>query len=246
MTALDVSNTLGELVTDNPARARVLERLHLDYCCKGGRSLVDACTPLALDPQRVLADLLDVERAVEVNWSLLPPAQLADHIEQTHHAYLHAEFPRLSTLVAKVTDVHRARHPELADIGATYEDLRADLEPHLLKEERMLFPMIRELATSTERPQFHCGTLQNPIAVMLAEHDRAGELFTRLRSQTDGYRVPDDGCASYRMLFAGLTELEADTHLHIHKENNVLFPAVLRLESDRSGEVAASVARDAV
>lgn len=98
----------------------MLEHFHLDYCCKGGRSLADACTPLALDPQRVLADLLDVERAVEVNWSSLPPAQLADHIEQTHHAYLHAELPRLSTLVAKVVDVHGARHPELAGIAATY------------------------------------------------------------------------------------------------------------------------------
>lgn len=243
MTTLDVSNTLGELVTDNPARARVLERLHLDYCCKGGRSLADACTPLALDPQRVLADLLDVERA-EVDWASLPPAQLADHIEQTHHAYLHAELPRLSTLVAKVTDVHGTRHRELADIATTYEDLRADLDPHLLKEERMLFPMIRDLATSAERPQFHGDTLQKAIAVLMAEHDRAGELFTQLLAQTDGYRAPEDGCASYRMLFAGFAELEADTHLHIHKENNVLFPTVVRLERERAGEVALSAEED--
>ena len=207
-------------------------------------------TTLSLLPELVRAAIRRAGTPLRVNWRRgwiyrrFLKGQLADHIEQTHHAYLHTELPRLSTLVAKVVDVHGARHPELAGVAATYEDLRADLEPHLLKEERMLFPMIRELAASAERPQFHCGSLQNPIAVMLAEHDRAGELFTQLRAQTDEYRAPDDGCASYRMLFAGLAEVEADTHLHIHKENNVLFPAVLRLESDRSGEVAAGAAQD--
>ena len=100
-----------------------------------------------------------------------------------------------------------------------------------MKEEQVLFPMIRELAGAAEPPEFHCGSLQNPISVMLAEHDRAGDLLTTLRSLTDGYVAPADGCASYRALYAGLAELEADTHLHVHKENNLLFPAVVALEA---------------
>ncbi len=118
-----------------------------------------------------------------------------------------------------------------------YALLRADLEPHLAKEERMLFPMIRELVSSPVPPRFHCGSLRNPISVMLAEHDRAGDLLAGLRSLTSGFEVPDDGCASYRALYDGLAELEADTHLHVHKENNLLFPAVVAMEdtADASG-----------
>jgi regulator of cell morphogenesis and NO signaling len=242
MTALTGTETLADLVTANPSRARVLERFGLDYCCKGGRRFVDACAQLDLDPQLVATELLDIGPALEDDWSALEPAQLADHVERTHHAYLHTELPRLSSLLAKVNEVHGARHPELTDITSTYEDLRADLEPHLLKEERVLFPMIRELASSTERRESRHFTVREPITVMLAEHDRVGELFARLRSQCRDYRAPADGCASYRIFFAGLADLEGDTHLHIHKENNVLFPTVLRLEDQRAGEVARSVA----
>lgn len=238
MIELTGTETLADLVTANPSRARVLEGFHLDYCCNGARRLADACAPLGLDPQVVTAALVDIGPALDDDWTAFGPAQLAEHIEQTHHAFLHTEFPRLSLLLAKVTDVHGARHPELVDIASTYEELRGDLEPHLLKEERMLFPMIRELASSAEMPQFHCGALRNPISVMLAEHDHAGELLANLRAQTGKYRAPDDGCASYRALFSGFAELEADTHLHIHKENNVLFPTVLRLEEERVGAVA--------
>ena len=100
-----------------------------------------------------------------------------------------------------------------------------------MKEERVLFPMIRELAAATEMPDFHCGTLRNPISVMLGEHDRAGELLAQLRSLTSDYTPPADGCASYGALFDGLKRLEADTHLHVHKENNLLFPAVVAMEN---------------
>ncbi|MGZ4703074.1 MAG: hemerythrin domain-containing protein, partial [Ilumatobacteraceae bacterium] len=119
-------------------------------------------------------------------------------------------------------------------VAACYEQVRADLEPHMLKEERMLFPMIRELAGSTDVPSFHCGSLRNPISVMLLEHDAVGDMFAKLRLLTGGYQPPADGCATYVACFAALAEMEADTHLHIHKENNVLFPMVVRLESERS------------
>lgn len=233
MTALDIdiNDTLADLVSDNPLRASVLERWNLDYCCHGATRLADACAERELDPDAVVAELLDVQPAPSVTWSSLPPGELADHIEETHHAYLHHELPRLSALVAKVAAVHGERHPELHDIQQTYEELRADFEPHLLKEERVLFPMIRELAGATEVPEFHCGTLRNPIAVMMAEHDRAGELLGKLRELTADYRAPNDACASYRVLFGALARLEGDTHLHVHKENNVLFPAVVALES---------------
>lgn len=112
-----------------------------------------------------------------------------------------------------------------------FAELRADLEPHLVKEERVLFPMIRELAMADTAPGFHCGTLADAIRMMLAEHDTVGELLVRLRAVTGNYSVPDDGCASYRALYGSLAEIESDTHVHVHKENNELFPAVLATEA---------------
>jgi len=155
-----------------------------------------------------------------------------DHLEATHHAYLSEALPRLVALADKVAGVHGAIHPELTAVAELVHELRDDLEPHLLKEEQVLFPMIRDLAVAMAAPEFHCGSLSNPIRVMLTEHDTVGELLAALRARTDSYRVPDDGCASYQALYAGLAELEADTHLHVHKENNVLFPAVLETERE--------------
>jgi regulator of cell morphogenesis and NO signaling len=136
-----------------------------------------------------------------------------------------------------VTLVHGRNHPELHEVAAAFEELRSDLEPHMLKEERVLFPMIWELASANEqRPAFHCGSLRNPISVMLIEHDRAGELLVRLRELTQGYAPPADGCASYEACYRALSELEADTHLHIHKENNLLFPMVVQMEASIVGD----------
>lgn len=223
--------TLAELVTRRPGSARVLERHHLDYCCAGRRTLTDACADAGIDPDAVMAELELVERAPPPDWATMGPTELVDHLEAVHHRYLGEELPRLDALVGKVLATHGARHPELTSVSATFAVLRADLEPHLLKEERVLFPMVRELFREGAVPAFHCGTLANPIRVMLAEHDRAGELLAELRALTHDHRPPEDGCASFRALYAGLAELEADTHLHVHKENNLLFPAVLEREA---------------
>lgn len=232
MTIIDTATTLGALVSVHPELARELERHGLDYCCGGGRSLADACAALGLDAAAVAGALMTAvdAGASAPDWASMDAAALVDHLVDTHHRYLWDELPRLSALVAKIVDVHGERHPELADVAAVYEELRADLEPHLRKEERILFPMIRELAVATSAPSFPCGTLDNPIGVMLREHDRVGALLARLRLWTDGYRPPADGCASYVACYAALEHLEVDTHLHVHKENNVLFPLVERLE----------------
>lgn len=231
--AIDPSITLAELVTQRPALARELERRSLDYCCGGQRTLAEACAAQGLDVDET-ATALDAAPGGEIApWATFGPAELVDHLQATHHAYLHDELPRLTALADKVAQVHGGRHPELLDVQRLYGELRDDLEPHLAKEEQVLFPMIRELAAADTAPTFHCGTLRNPISVMLREHDRAGELLERLRAVTDGFVIPDDACASYTALYTGLEELEADTHLHVHKENNLLFPAVIALEAEK-------------
>ncbi len=229
--AIDPSTTLAEIVTQRPALARELERRSLDYCCGGQKTLAEACADLGLDPDDTAADLDGAQGGSAEPWATYGPRQLVDHVETTHHAYLHDELPRIIALADKVAQVHGGRHPELIEVQRLTHEVRADLDPHLAKEEQVLFPMIRELAGSDSAPTFHRGSLSNPISAMLREHDAVGELLAELRATAGDFVVPDDGCASYTALYAGLEELEADTHLHIHKENNLLFPAVVDLEA---------------
>jgi len=236
MSPIDPTTSLAEIVTERPYLAPVLDRLGLDYCCGGERGLAEAAAGTGLDLAEIL-DLLDAapESEPAVEWGGLDLADLVTHIEESHHAYLRDALPRLRSLAEKVHDVLGERHPELAAVRDLVGALAADMEPHLLKEERILFPMVRELAEATTAPTFHCGSLGNPIHVMSVEHDRVGELLRHLRTRTGGYTTPGDGCASFRALYEGLAELEADTHLHVHKENNVLFPAVMAAEQALAG-----------
>jgi regulator of cell morphogenesis and NO signaling len=233
MLTITSDSALGDIVSGDPSLARQLERLALDYCCGGARTIAVACAEHGLDAGAVVA-VLDAARSERPapGWTTMGLTELVDHIEETHLRFLWDELPRVTALMDKVHTVHGARHRELADVAACLVEVRADLEPHMLKEERVLFPMIRTLATAAAPPAFHCGTVQNPISVMLREHDDIGVLLSRLGELTDGYTAPSDGCVSYRLLYQALAEIEADTHLHVHKENNVLFPMVMRREAE--------------
>ncbi len=232
MSTIESHARLAELVIARPEFASRFDDLGLDYCCGGQRTLSEAVAAAGLDLAVVTAELAATPgasaSASAANWHGIDG--LVDHLEATHHAYLHDALPRLVSLADKVAGVHGSNHPELVTVAALVHEIRADLEPHLFKEEHVLFPMIRDLARAATSPVFHCGSLSNPIRVMLAEHDTVGELLARLRAATAGYSVPGDGCGSYHALYAGLAELEADTHLHVHTENNVLFPAVIEAE----------------
>jgi regulator of cell morphogenesis and NO signaling len=219
--------TLGDLVATRPEAARVLDRFGLDYCCHGDRTLDDACAAAGLDPRVVGAAMPEPDDGEAASWTALEPPALADDILATHHAYLHEELPLLDALAAKVVSVHGERHPELHEVQRLFVAVRDDLEPHLAKEERVLFPAIHAIAAG--RRDFPFGSIENPIRMMDVEHDRAGELLAELRAATHEYAVPEDACASYRSLYERLAELEHDTHVHIHKENHVLFPAAVAL-----------------
>lgn len=219
-----LERTLGDLVAERPARARVLERLGIDYCCHGQRTLRNASEAAGLAPDAVAAEVEAVTDDSGADIDRLEPVALIDHILSTHHDYLHEELPLLVALADKVRDVHGSRHPELTRVADLVHEIRDDLEPHLAKEEQVLFPAIRDWADG-ER-SFPFGTLANPVRMMMLEHDRAGELLEELRTVTSQYVPPADGCASYQTLYARLEHLEADTHRHVHLENNVLFPAV--------------------
>lgn len=234
MSTITSESTLGDIITDHPDLARELERRSLDYCCGGQKTLAAACGELGLDAEAIAVELAAVTSAPAEAWSKFGLAELAEHIESTHHAFLHEELPRLEALAAKVHSVHGDRHPELAEIKRVYGELHQELIPHLLKEEQILFPAIRELE-ATGKVTVGPGSVAPPISVMVSEHDRAGELLAELRRLTGDYTPPADGCASYQALFAGLAEVESDTHLHVHKENNNLFPRSIEMEAAANG-----------
>lgn len=237
MTTIDINATLADLVTANPILAAPLGRLGLDYCCGGQRLFTEAVAAAGLDLQQAMTELVSAAQLASTTedlnhrWSTMDGVELVDHLESTHHAYLKQALPYLAELAAKVAGVHSVAHPEVVAVHHLVTELRADLEPHLMKEERVLFPMIRELAAATHAPTFHCGSVANPIQAMWDEHDRTGEILAQLRATTNGFLAPAGACGSYLALYSGLAELESDTHLHVHKENNVLFPMALAAES---------------
>lgn len=225
--AVDPSMTLGEIVTHRPALAAELERRGLDYCCHGHRTLTEAAREAGLDATTVADELsaaaVDAPTAA---WASLDPSELADHIATVHHRYLWSELPRISALVDKIATVHGARHPELFEVKRLYGELRVDLEPHLTKEEHELFPRIRQLAAARDKSSVATRDLAAQIDALAGEHETVGALLDNLHRVTSGYAVPGDACASYAACYRALADLEADTHLHVHKENNLLFPAV--------------------
>lgn len=229
------SMQVGQLVAERPGRARVFERLGIDYCCGGRRTLSEACLAQGLNVQTVIAELREGDRksaAVdEAHWAAVPLEELITNILDTHHAYLRRELPRLTEITAKVRGVHGERHPELAEVQETYNALRAELELHMTKEERVLFPMIKAMESSQILEGAHGGSVRNPIRVMQHEHDSAGAALAHLRKLTRDFEPPADGCNTYRAMLHSLAELEADLHQHIHKENNILFPRAMELEA---------------
>lgn len=238
MTSELLNKSVGELVVERPGRSRIFERFSIDYCCGGKKTLADACKATGASPDAVVDALTDddlSDRPIrEGDWSKSSMSELIDHIVAKHHAYLRSELPRLSEMGAKVARVHGHRFEWLSECHRVFEGLRAELEQHMMKEEQVLFPMIKQIEVASIAPSFHCGSLEAPISVMEHEHDSAGRALSRLRKLTGAFVPPDDACNTFRAWLHGLNELEADLHQHIHEENNILFPRA----HTRSSELA--------
>jgi regulator of cell morphogenesis and NO signaling len=231
---MSLTTTVGELVAARPSRSRVFERFKIDFCCGGKLPLAEACRKKGIDPQAVLA-ALEEESAIAVlqprNWTEASLTELADHIETTHHAYLRRELPRLEYLSHRVATRHGEHTPSLVKLYHVFMTFKADLEAHMLKEERVLFPMCRELDSAKAAPSFHCGSVKNPVAMMVTEHDHAGDDLSEMRALTHDFTPPPEACNTYRALFSALAELEADMHQHVHTENNIFFPKAVATEA---------------
>src|SRR4051812_26238709 len=232
---LTTETTVRELALENPAATRVFERLQIDYCCGGNRTLEDACRTAGVPVEQVLASMEAAPAPDAIReWLLEPLAELVAHIRNTHHVYTRDALARITQLLEKVCSVHGANHPELRGIQTTFTALRQELTMHMMKEEMMLFPYIvrmEEAVLANEPvlpPPF--GTVRNPVVMMIREHDGAGEDLREIRAASNDYTAPADGCVTYQTLYGALAEFEADLHQHIHLENNILFPRALNME----------------
>lgn len=227
---------IGDAARLWPHLLPLFERYGLDYCCHGRRTLDESCRAVGVNVAQVLHDCQSIDTTAadtEPDPSAASMTSLCDHIEATHHVRARETFARLRTLMPRILAAHGAAHPELFDLDRVISELREEMIDHMVREERVLFPWLRRLEQHTA---VHVGppwSVKRPIDCMLHDHDAVSAALGRIRMLTRGYQPPAGTCASVQSLMDLLRDLERDTHVHIHKENNILFPAGVRAEAER-------------
>lgn len=232
---------IGELVAKDYRTASVFKKYGIDFCCQGNRTISDACAKKNIDSKLVVNDLDVIIQAQGENatdYKSWPLDLLADYIEKKHHRYVEQKTTEILPYLDKICRVHGERHPELLEINEHFNATVGELAKHMKKEELILFPFVRKLAKAShdgskvDAAPF--GTVQNPIEAMMQEHSNEGERFRKIEALSNNYTPPQDACNTYKVAIALLKEFEQDLHLHIHLENNILFPKAIELEKELS------------
>ena len=224
------TDTIAALAIANPGAIPALEKLGIDFCCGGSATVEEACRRAGVDPSQVRSLVSGPAQSVGRAWEKESLTALVRFILETHHVFTRDAMAALPPLATKVRGRHGEAHPETRTVETLVQRLVEDLGPHLLKEEKILFPYVESLEEPS-RGESCFGTVQNPIRMMMREHEAVGEILGELRAVTGAYAAPSDACVSFQALYAGLRDLEADLHRHIHLENNILFPRAIALES---------------
>jgi regulator of cell morphogenesis and NO signaling len=232
------TKTVREIALEMPISTKVFEEYKIDYCCGGRIPFSEACQKAGADPTTVLEKIdkiLANDSDQELNrLKTAGIGEIADYIEEKHHTFTKYELEKLPPLMEKVATVHGERHPELLELKEQFQALCDDLIPHLQKEELILFPYIRQLDPnypSQKNLSLPCfGSVQNPVRMMMMEHDLVGELLRKMREISKDYALPEGACPSYTALFSRLRAFEFDLHQHIHLENNLLFQKAIEME----------------
>ncbi|MDI1233137.1 MAG: iron-sulfur cluster repair di-iron protein [bacterium] len=230
---------IGKLVAKDYRSASVFKKHGIDFCCQGNRTISDACTKQHINPQTVLNDL---EQAMQFQtdqttiFTAWPLDLLADYIEKKHHRFVVEKSMEIKPYLDKICTVHGARHPELFEISKEFNAAAAELAEHMKKEELNIFPFVRQLVKAKyeglKMEASHFGSIQNPIQIMMNEHTIEGDRFKLIVDLSNNYTPPADACNTYKVTFALLKDFEEDLHLHIHLENNILFPKSIDLEKE--------------
>ena len=229
--------TLAQIVNKNFRAAAIFEKYNLDFCCRGKRSLEDACAERKIVLNDVLSEL--EESGIPCNtcsvlpeFDKLPLGMLCDYIVNTHHAYIKKELPLLFNYLEKVKTKHNDRHPELHKIFESFVALKEEMEFHMQKEELIMFPRIKELEkihASKGNIEINISAVLFPINMLEQDHEHAGRLMDEIRMLTNSFNPPPDACTTYKVSFSTLKAFAADLHQHVHLENNVLFPRTIAL-----------------
>jgi regulator of cell morphogenesis and NO signaling len=232
------NQNIGELVAQDYRAASVFKKYGIDFCCQGNRTINDACTAKEIDAEAVVNDLNAIgntnNNSAGIDFKSWPLDLLADYIEKTHHRYVEDKSSELIAYLDKICDVHGKNHTELYEIKELIQQTVGNLAQHMKKEELILFPFIRKMenakrkAELLQKPSF--GSIQNPINEMESEHSAEGDRLRDVETLSNNYTPPEDACNTYRVAFAMLKEFQDDLHLHIHLENNILFPKSILLE----------------
>lgn len=231
-----IEKTIGEIVADDFRTAAVFKKYGIDFCCKGNRSIEEACDAKKIDAKDIYADLENISSPTTGNtdFTSWPLDLLADYVEKVHHRYVEEKTPALLQFLNKIAKVHGDRHPELIEIYDLFSESAQDLAAHLKKEELILFPFIKKMVSAQREgialQTANFGTVENPVAMMKHEHAVEGERFEKIAQLTNNYQTPADGCSTYNVAFRMLEDFENDLHKHIHLENNILFPKAVELE----------------
>ncbi|MGW8123494.1 iron-sulfur cluster repair di-iron protein [Roseivirga echinicomitans] len=231
------NKTIGQIVAEDYRTAAVFESYGIDFCCNGNRSIEVACEAKKINKDEILDKLKQSVTEVHAggsDYKLWPIDLLADYIEKKHHRYVEEKTPIIKQYLHKISQVHGKHHPELLEIEEHFNASAGELAMHMKKEELMLFPFVRKMMSAKSEDikanPPHFGTVSNPVQAMMQEHDTEGERFRQISELSDGYNPPADACNTYRVAFSLLKEFEEDLHLHIHLENNILFPKAIALE----------------
>lgn len=227
---MTAETTVGEIVRAVPNRSRIFENLGIDYCCGGKKPLAEVCRAKGLDPATVVAMLSALDESTDstlTNPEAMTLAELCDHIEQVHHGYLREELPRLDFMTRKVAAVHGDHEPRLLEVRRVFESFNAEIASHTKEEDESIFPAIRRLESANGDKAAVASSLKDSFAKLETEHESAGSALASFKELTDDYTPPDWACNTFRALYDGLAKLEKNTHQHVHKENNVLFPRAL-------------------
>ena len=230
---------IGELVANDYRTASVFKKYNIDFCCQGNRTINDACEAKEIDGKLVVADLnalVQSQQPGSIDYQSWPMDLLAEYIEKKHHRYVEEKTLEIKPYLEKIARVHGGRHPELLEINEHFNATAGELAMHMKKEELIVFPFIKKMVKAKEEgtklaaPNFE--SIQFPIQAMMDEHTNEGDRFRLIEELSNNYTTPEDGCNTYKVTFALLKEFEQDLHLHIHLENNILFPRAIELEKE--------------
>lgn len=234
---LTKEKNIGEIVAEDYRAAAVFKSFGIDFCCQGNRSIADACQTDNIEQGKLLEELneaLTVKTEAAVDYKSWPLDLLADYVEKKHHRYVDRSIPVLKQYLEKICSVHGDRHPELHTIKDEFLDSAGDLTVHMKKEELILFPFIRKMAVTGKIGESKFGSVENPVKMMMEDHNAEGERFRKIAELSNDYTPPADACNTYRVAFSLLKEYEDDLHTHIHLENNILLPKAITMEKELS------------